>query len=111
MISDLLDEAGATAAPPDDEFIELVCQDEELLRAEFDALIAASWLTPTPSPPPAPPRPTPPDRHVPPVGAEEPPRLEGSVPAPRWNRQRSPPRGDGQHITRKAGDVGASRNH
>jgi len=40
VISDLLDEAGATAAPPDDEFIELVCQDEELLRAEFDALIA-----------------------------------------------------------------------
>jgi len=90
---DPLAEAGATAAPTDDEFIDLICQDEELLRAEFDALIAASWLTPPPPPPPpAPPRPTPPpDRRTGPVDAEEPAPLQGSVPAARWNRQRSPP--------------------
>ena len=30
----------------DDEFLALLCADEELLRAEFDAIIAASWPDP-----------------------------------------------------------------
>jgi len=40
---------GSTATPgTDEQFIELVCADEDLVRAEFDAIIAAEW----PSPPP-----------------------------------------------------------
>ena len=27
-------------------FIELVCSDEELVRAEFDAIVAAAWTSP-----------------------------------------------------------------
>jgi len=86
--------APPTAAPVEQAFIDLVCQDEQLLRAEFDALIAASWQTPRGPVPPAPPRrpapfdprssapyddsgPTPP-RYVPDAG--------------RWQRQRAPPR-------------------
>ncbi len=78
----------------DEQFLELLCTDEDLLRAEFDAIIAAGW----PSPPPAAPA-----RRV---GAERRPRRvrrrgEGSLTAlaswPRhpgvggWARQRSPP--------------------
>lgn len=41
---------GSTATPgTDEQFLELICADEDLLRAEFDAIIAAEW----PSPPPA----------------------------------------------------------
>jgi hypothetical protein len=77
-----------------DEFLELVCGDEELLRAEFDAIIAEEWGTRRP--PPARPRATSPA-----------PRPHGSAPLtgplglrrrrPRhpgiggWSRQRSPP--------------------
>jgi hypothetical protein len=84
-----------------DAFIDLVCRDEDLLRAEFDELIAESWATtsepaPPPSPPPpAPSRPTPPPRR--PVRAiEDEPTAPAQVPvpAPRWNRQRSPPNRD-----------------
>ena len=78
----------------DEQFLELVCADEDLLRAEFDAIIAAEW----PSPPPADP-----DRGA---GAERRPRparlrRAASTPAlpsrprhPRvggWTRQRAPP--------------------
>jgi hypothetical protein len=78
----------------EEEFLELVYADEEFLRAEFDAIIAAAW-------------PTPPERtggqhasHLPwrPAG----PRAECGEPAPTarphhaghgsWRRQRSPPR-------------------
>jgi hypothetical protein len=38
-------------------FADLVCRDEEWLRAEFDAIVAAEWGTPPPVPPPAPPGP------------------------------------------------------
>jgi len=50
----------------DEEFTDLVASDEELLRAEFDELIASSWpQPPSPPTPPAPPclnpqEPTPP---------------------------------------------------
>jgi len=37
-----------------EEFLELICADEQLLRAEFDAIIAQEWDTP--SLPPGPPR-------------------------------------------------------
>jgi hypothetical protein len=32
----------------DEEFLALICADEELLRAEFDAIITASWGQPRP---------------------------------------------------------------
>jgi len=35
----------------DEEFTELVAADEELMRAEFDALIDATWSEPPPPPP------------------------------------------------------------
>jgi len=38
------------------EFAELVCGDPDLLRQEFDELIAASWDGPPPDRPPSPPR-------------------------------------------------------
>jgi hypothetical protein len=37
------------------DFAELICGDEEWVRAEFDAIVAAEWGTPPPAPPPAPP--------------------------------------------------------
>ena len=39
-----------TRTVPDD-FVDLVCADPSLLRAEFDALIAASWDSEPPTPP------------------------------------------------------------
>jgi hypothetical protein len=35
----------------DEEFLALICADEELLRAEFDAIITASWGQPRPPAP------------------------------------------------------------
>jgi hypothetical protein len=34
-----------------DDFVDLVCADPSLLRAEFDALVAASWDSEPPTPP------------------------------------------------------------
>jgi hypothetical protein len=45
----------------DDEFLALVYADPALLRAEFDAIIAAAWSSP------------PPPDHTPPADAEPPP--------------------------------------
>ncbi|WP_433304033.1 hypothetical protein ACQP2F_13735 [Actinoplanes sp. CA-030573] len=76
-----------------DAFIDLVCQDEGLLRAEFDALIAASWQTPPDSPPPAPPR-RPPPGAGPPArrGVQRGRTFRGNTPARRHDRrQRGPP--------------------
>jgi len=86
---------GSTATRgPDEQFLELLCADEDLVRAEFDAIIAAEW----PSPPPAEP-----DRGADAGRRPRParPRREASVAAqpsrPRhpgiggWTRQRSPP--------------------
>jgi len=75
----------------EDSFLDLVCQDEDLLRAEFDALIAASWHLPPP-PPPAVPRPAGRPPHWPPAPLPEPPRPARTPrEAPRLRRQRSPP--------------------
>lgn len=45
--------ADASALPPsvDEEFLQLLCAEEELLRAEFDAIIAAEWPSPPPTEP------------------------------------------------------------
>ena len=37
---------GSVAASVDEQFLDLLCSDEDLLRAEFDAIIAAEWPTP-----------------------------------------------------------------
>ncbi len=73
-----------------EQFLALLCQDEQLLRAEFEDLIAASWPTRS--------------RRLPPPGAAspraQPPRGPGSQPAPQppgrcepraQARQRAPP--------------------
>jgi len=79
----------------DDEFVDLICEDDELVRAEFDALVAACWdLTPPPARPPAPSRPARQPPGWPVVSASD---VSPDPPAPspplrrRWNRQRSPP--------------------
>jgi hypothetical protein len=76
-----------------DEFLDLVCADEELLRAEFDAIIAQEWSSrPPPADPPAASRGTGPRQ-----GGPAPPVFRGSPLRPRhpgvggWGRQRSPP--------------------
>jgi len=89
-----MDSATISAAPPvEHAFIDLVCQDEQLLRAEFDALIAESWQTPPGPVPPAPPRRPPPS--TPPSSAmtvDGRPTPTQHVPdAEGWQRQRAPP--------------------
>jgi hypothetical protein len=86
-----------------DAFLDVVCRDEELLRAEFEAIIGASWpgsSEPPASPPPAPPGPA--DRQPP--GPERPdwpaPSTRAArlpVPPRLWRgRQRSPPALEGR---------------
>ena len=38
----------------DEAFTDLICSDDDLVRAEFDALIRSSWRPPVPPAPPAP---------------------------------------------------------
>jgi hypothetical protein len=38
----------ATTQDTDELFLELLCADEDLVRAEFDAIIAAEWFSPAP---------------------------------------------------------------
>jgi hypothetical protein len=35
-----------TARTVDEQFLDLICNDQDLLAAEFDAIIAAAWPTP-----------------------------------------------------------------
>ena len=51
MITPVARDGLLRGADVDEEFMALVCADEELLDAEFEAIIAAGW------PPPPPPRP------------------------------------------------------
>jgi hypothetical protein len=76
----------------DEDFLALICSDEEFLRAEFDSIIAAAWgsrsrFRPRPAPPP-------------PQGIARPARADGTQcltrrpqqpGADEWARQRSPP--------------------
>lgn len=78
----------------DEEFLELLCSDEELLRAEFEAIVAAEW----PTPPMRPPRPSPAGRPPSPRPPTWWTRRSGRLASrPRhpgiggWARQRSPP--------------------
>jgi len=84
---------GATATAPE-AFVDLICQDDEWVRLEFDELVAGLSGTPPQPPRPAPPRPAPPPFWA--VGAvadDVPGPASGPVPAWRWSRQRSPPVG------------------
>jgi len=96
--------AGATRSV-DEDFLELVFADEQLLRAEFDAIIAQEWPA---SPPPATPRATRreggsrvqrlrPSRWWWSSAVGTPPR-----PARHWSRQRSPPPAAARSIADKA---------
>jgi hypothetical protein len=91
----------------DEEFLALMCADEQLLRAEFDAIIAAEWASPPPAMP---------DRGA---GAGRPAREARSRAVDRgaglptrpqhpgiggWARQRSPPPATIAPTTGKAGD-------
>jgi len=70
----------------EDEFLALLCGDEEVVRAEFDAIINANWEDPPPVPTPRAPVPRTPYRPVvDPYGS-------GGPHAVRWPRERSPPR-------------------
>ena len=85
----------ATVTSELDEFLGLLCADEELLQAEFEAIVAAAW-------------PLPPDRravvgrwHVGPTGGPAPsvvhvrdvqPAVDSRPGVGEWARQRSPPR-------------------
>jgi hypothetical protein len=76
------------------EFADIICADPDLLRQEFDALIAASYARPPARRPPAPPGSAPrPGRAHPRAGPGS--RHPGGRPAPRpgrgYRRQRSPP--------------------
>lgn len=47
-----------TRVDADEAFLELICADDDLLRAEFEAIVAASWVGPPDRPRPVPtPRP------------------------------------------------------
>jgi len=79
----------------EEEFLDLVCADEELLRAEFDAIIAQEWGGRRP--PPARPRAAggtggPHPRHTAWRGSSPSQRRPRHPGAGGWRRQRSPPR-------------------
>ncbi|MFS8095704.1 hypothetical protein LFM09_01070 [Lentzea alba] len=76
----------------DDEFLALLCEDEDLVRAEFDEIIEANWGEPPLPPAPRRPVPSTPYREM------LHPREQNHVPLRTPARQRSPP-------PRKAGDA------
>jgi hypothetical protein len=79
----------------DEEFLELICADEELLRAEFDAIVAREWegsLPPAEPPVPSPGTGPQPRRHGLSRGCQSSPGAPRHPGADGWGRQRSPPR-------------------
>jgi len=78
------------------QFLDLICSDDELIQAEFDAIIADQW----PSPPPHRPRRDNPGgrhssrwgQHPAPSGPDGPPLTPRHPGVAAWSRQRSPPR-------------------
>lgn len=79
----------------EEEFLELICSDDDLVAAEFEAIIAAEWPTPPPARPPlrrpVDPTPTPGDRRW---RQDSSGRLASRPRHPGvggWARQRSPP--------------------
>ncbi|MFC6016830.1 hypothetical protein ACFP2T_11505 [Plantactinospora solaniradicis] len=73
-------------------FVELVQHDDDLMRAEFDALIDACWHWPPPPPPARPqPVPRPPLWPVGPLVDDLFVPLDAAPEGARWRRQRAPP--------------------
>jgi len=85
----LVDAAPETSAGQ--AFVDLVCADDELMRAEFDALIAASWPTPPAEPPVPPRRPAPWPCGLALPSSEAARRPIHHIPDTSWRRQRAPP--------------------
>jgi hypothetical protein len=90
---------GSTLAA-EEEFLAIVCSDEDLVRAEFEAIIAAEW----PSLPPGAPadgvaveRSPGPARRQPRGGQARLPNGARHPGIDRWSRQRSPPPHDNGH--------------
>ena len=81
----------------DEAFLEVVCADDDLLRAEFEAIVAASWVGPPDQPTPVP-SPRPPGPAASRVGLPRVTRLLLIEPLPsgpgdgQRGRERSPPR-------------------
>ena len=104
-VPDVVDVEAAGVEEVEERFLALVCADEELLRAEFDAIIASAWGQPTP-----PPRRRPTRRPGPPAPRRER-RADGSAgglpgrqhyPAGAGrSRQRAPPDPGGQVSPRR----------
>jgi hypothetical protein len=106
-----------TEAPPpggtpgartvEEEFLALICADEQLLQAEFDAIIAAEW----PTTPARPGRPSPdaPSDHRRYRGGHRGPRRRIDRPrrseGDRWARQRSPPPTAPDQQPKRVGDA------
>ncbi|GAA4261464.1 hypothetical protein GCM10022255_094150 [Dactylosporangium darangshiense] len=98
MTSDPVAQAGTALSPEwdrgfDEAFTELICGDPELVRAEFDALISASFDEPPPPPaPPAPSAAQPTPSHPQPDTSPTPAAGDGRrPPGAAGNNQRSPP--------------------
>ncbi len=75
-----------------DDFIDLILDDAELLRREFDDIVAAAWATPPPAVPP--PCGSARRRHAgraQPAWARSEPRGRSAAAKPVLERQRSPP--------------------
>jgi hypothetical protein len=87
-----------------EEFLTLLCADEDLLRAEFEAIVDANWERPKP------PRLTPPTSSGPPgcwhpaLPPTNPPGLTRCKGGLVWCRERSPPANVAQIKLRKDGD-------
>lgn len=81
----------------DEAFFELVCADDDLLRAEFEAIVAASWVGPPDRPAPVP-SPRPPVPGASRAGLPRATKLLLAEPLPsgpgdgQRGRERSPPR-------------------
>lgn len=109
----ILQEASVDAARSSQEqFVELMCADAELVRAEFDAIIAAEWSQPPPDEPDSGPPPEPPPRGPRRLASGQTPGLPNQkrrTGISASSRQRSPPRHPAppwqrQPRTREAGD-------
>jgi hypothetical protein len=91
-------QAGTALSPEwdrwfDEAFSDLISGDDDLVRAEFDALIAAGWPEPPPSPPP--PAPSAADPSGPPADGGTPEgrstATDDSAPGAPVTHERSPP--------------------
>jgi hypothetical protein len=97
--------ADTAARTVEEQFLDLICNDADLLTAEFDAIIAAEWPNPPVNPPGRGPTGRQPTR---PAARRLMTRVRRTVSRPRhpgtggWARQRSPP--FQPRTDRKAGD-------